>query len=271
MIAMPQKTEFDFEAYLGKIDAMGMVPTDAVCVFTAGSLALGWGNATSDADYFAITAAPWTGETNGRNSTHSGDAPGLSMAVYVGKRRVDVEYWTETQIDQLIDNVSWEQYDMNKTLMELVTIHDFDVLQRIMHACPLRNSDWLAIRQERVNKSALRALAVARNFTYTDIFIEDCVGQLEAGDLRSAVISARLAFGYAIDALLFSVGGGVGGNTLANKWRARHLAEVEQDVIAFDEYWAIETMRDYDDDDPAAWVERVVLACRQVCLEVSVT
>lgn len=125
------------------------------------------------------------------------------------------------------------------------------------------------VRRDQVAKSALRAIGVGRNFHAADIYIEDAVGQLKAGDLKSAVLSARGAFGHAVDGLLFSFGG-IDGNMTVNKWRARHLAEIDQDIISFDEYWAIETMRDYADAHAAEWVEKTILACHQICLEISV-
>jgi hypothetical protein len=259
---------FDFASYLAAIDERGWLPTEPLCVYNAGSLVLGWGNETSDVDFFVVTAQPWDGETNYTNATSADPGHVSWLAAYVGERRVDVEYWQDRQIDQIIQNVSWERYDNQAT--ELVTDHDIEVLQRFGHARALQGGSWLEDRRAQVAKSALRAICVGRKLNYTDFYVEDAVGQLNAGDLRSAVLSARIAFGYAVDAVLADAGG-VGASAPANKWRARHLAELDQAVIPFEEYWAIETMQDYDDAHPADWVERAVLACRRICLSISVS
>lgn len=265
----PTTVPFDFESYLGAIEERGWLPSNPLCIYNVGSLVLGWGNETSDADYFVVTDEPWAGETNKANPTSADPGFVPSLTAYIGDRRVDVEYWQDRQVDQIIDNVSWQQFDNNLKATDLVTNHDFEVLQRIGHARALRGAEWLEARHRQVAKSALRAIGVGRNFNYADIFLEDAAGQLKAGDLNSAVLSARIAFGYAVNGLLFSAGG-VGGNTPANKWRARHLAEIDQDIIPFEEYWAIETMRDYDDAHAAEWIEKTILACRRICLGVPV-
>lgn len=268
MSYMP-KTSFDFASHLPDLDERGWVPQSALCVYVSGSLLLGWGNATSDADYYVITEDEWTGETNNANPTSAEPGFAPSLATYVGDRRFDIEYWRDEQIGQLIDNVSWPRYEEAKTLTDLVTNHDSEVLHRLLHAKALRGGEWLERRQADLRASALRAVWVRRNLYYTDVFVEDAAGQLEGGDLKSATLSARTAFGFAVDALLASTGG-VGGSTPANKWRARHLSEIDQAIIPFDEYWAVETMRDYDPDRPAAWVEQTVLACRRICTEIDV-
>jgi hypothetical protein len=266
---MPAKTPFDFTPYLATIEESGWLPEAPLCVYSVGSLVLGWGNETSDADFVVITEEPWEGETNRSNPTSSDPGVVLSLATYIGDRRVDVEYWQDSHIEQIIGKVSWQRFDNNKRNADLVTNHDFEVLQRIGRAKALRGAEWLDARRAQIGKSALRAIGIGRNFHLADIYLEDAGGQLRAHDLKSAVLSARIAFGYSIDALLFSTGG-VGGNTPANKWRARHLGEVDQDVISFDEYWAIETMRDYSDEDAADWVEKVIRICRRISLEVPV-
>lgn len=263
----PTTVPFDFESCLSAIEKRGWLPSSTLCIYNAGSLVLGWGNEASDADYFVVTEEPWAGETNNAYATSADPGFVPSLAACIGDRRVDVEYWQDRQVAQIIDNVSWQRFDNNQKAADLVTNHDFDVLQRIGHARALRGAKWLEARRGQVAKSALGAIGVGRNFNYADIFLEDAVGQLKANDLKSAMLSARIAFGYAVDGLLFSTGG-VGGNTPANKWRARHLAEIDQDIIPFEEYWAIETMRDYDDAHAVEWIEKTILTCRRICLEV---
>lgn len=263
------KNSFDFASYLVAIEERGLLPESPLCIYNAGSLVLGWGNATSDADYYVVTTEPWTGEVNNSNPSTSDPGWVPSTSTYIGDRRVDVEYWRDEQIEQIIDNVSWERYDNNIRARDLVTNHDFEVLQRIGHAEALRGADWLERRRDQIAKSALKPIGVGRNLYYSDVYLEDAVGQLEADDNRSAVLSARAAFDFAIDALLLHHGG-VGGNTPINKWRARHLSEIDQSALPFDEYWSIETMRDYDDAKPRPWVESAVLACRRISLAISV-
>jgi hypothetical protein len=255
----------DYRSCLDELRRRDLLPADHHAVFVAGSLVRGWGNVSSDFDIYVVCAEAPTGTPAVANVGLRPDVVPVEVA-YVNRQRWDIEYWTDGQVDQLLDKVSWHEFDTNQTAGDRLNRHEMDFLERLGYAVPVAGEDWLQRRRKQLDDSALRSVLVARALNFADLFVEDAVGQLKSDDVESAVLSARLAFGNAVDALLAS--GGQFGQS--GKWRARRFRQVEQDVMSWDEYWTVETMRDYDPADPARWVESVVLMCRKISLEVSI-
>ncbi|MEV4556222.1 nucleotidyltransferase domain-containing protein [Kitasatospora sp. NPDC049285] len=257
----------DLRTCLPELRSRGLLPECCVAVYVSGSVARGWGNEDSDLDIYVVTADPWTG---GAEST----APVVLepnavpvAATRVGRMRWEIEYWTESQADQLVRKVSWASFDRQLGAAEPAAALlpcELNFLERLPYAVPLTGEDWLAARRADVASSALASFAASHQLQQAEAFLEDAIGQLNAADLHSSVLSAKMAFGHSVDALLASHGE-VGRSW---KWRARRFQEVRQDVLAFDEYWGLETMRSYDPDNPSRWVEEVVRTCRKIFFEV---
>jgi hypothetical protein len=89
-----------------------------------------------------------------------------------------------------------------------------------------------------------------------------------ARDFDSAVLSARKALGRTVDALLESEGH-FGART--PKWRAWRFRDSRPKALSFEEYWALETVRPFDPDDPQTWVNLVVQRCTDLTLEVEIS
>lgn len=86
----------------------GLLPRERSAVYLSGSLVRGWGNAQSDLDVIVVSGGTCVPETNG--SRPAAVAPGFLPvhSFYAGDRRWEVEYWTESQVDELLDAVSRE-------------------------------------------------------------------------------------------------------------------------------------------------------------------
>jgi hypothetical protein len=248
---------------LAELRARGAVP-DVTSVFVSGSRVRGWGNSTSDLDVYVVTPVPYTRETTAvaRVGLHPDSVP--VQAEYVDNQRWDIEYWTEGQVLEALEKVSWGQFEINASTSDLLAVHEFDLLERIRYAVGLTGIDWLRKIRDQLDTSAIRSVVAARWLMNLDTLTEDVVGQLHAGDVHSAVLSAKMAFGRAIDALL-AHHGEIGHSA---KWRARRFRASSQDVINWDEYWDIETMRAYRDDTPEEWIETVLLLCRRISFDV---
>ncbi|MBV1849579.1 nucleotidyltransferase domain-containing protein [Catellatospora tritici] len=241
-----------------------LLPSDVRCVYLSGSLVRGWGNPQSDLDVYVVSDSPWSGDSAAVVPLRglSGSIP--VNAFYVDGCRWDVEHWQVVQIDALLAEVSWDRYDSGELSHLGLSRHEIDVLERLAYAQPLLQPDWLASRQEALKQSALRTALVAERLNLTDLFIEDAVGQLRAGDEECAVLSARLAFEHVVDALLASRG--EFGHS--SKWRPRRFRAVQQDLLSFEDYWRLETMASYDHRRPASWVEETVETCRRIAQQV---
>jgi hypothetical protein len=241
----------------------GLVPSDALAAFLVGSVARGWANPGSDYDVNVVTAVPPTSGPTGQVLLPL-DPPTVPVAdAALPDRRCEVKYFLDTQVDQLLAKVSWAAYEGAGTAGgQLGTVEEL-FLERLATCVPLTGSEWVQQRRSSLAASAFGAYTVTRSLAQADGSVEDALGQLAAGDVESAVLSARKAYGNAVDALCESRG--EYGYHLP-KWRARRVRAVASAALPFDTYWAVETMRAYDPADPAAWVESVLYACADLAL-----
>lgn len=248
-----------------ELRARDLLPEHTVSVYLAGSIVRGWGNEGSDLDVYVIVPQRW----------HSTTALPVTMPLtpdtvpleicYVDGRRWEVTYWLESQVDQLLARVAPRDPEDGPAKGTLA-VPEYSFLERLTYAEPVLGADWLASRRAEVLGSALRAMLVAQHLDSLDNQTEDAAGMLAAGDLVSAVLAARNAFGYAVDALLAASGEfGYG-----PKWRARRMIQAAPAVLAFDDYWALETMRGFDQETPGAWVEEVLRACQDITMDISI-
>jgi hypothetical protein len=254
----------DLAGCVDELRERGLLPHDLHCVFAAGSQVSGFGHKTSDLDLYVVSETSWSGPTAKRRAIGLEPNWIAIEEIFVGGTRWDIKYWTASQVEQMLAKVSWAHFTSGKTDDENLSLVELSTLERLTYAVAADGEEHLEQLRRRVGKSALTSTVVVRSLNYTDTYIEDAVGQLNAGDLYSAVLSARIAFGHAVDALL-AYHGQLGQQP---KWRARKLAAVRPEVLSFEEYWSTETMRDFDPDDPAAWIRRVVSICQRICMEV---
>ncbi|MGW0589554.1 hypothetical protein [Streptosporangium sp. NPDC002607] len=243
-----------------------LLPQSCESVFLSGSLVRGWGNPTSDLDITLVTTEPWAGPS-AEPSFVALEPPVIQWEkIHAMGRRWDIEYWQDGQVDQVLAKVSHEAFKGDRAAWKLLTEDETAFLERIPYAVPVSGHQWLYDRREQQCESAYTSVLVSRSLDHADSFVEDAVGACEAGDLDSAVLSARLAFGHAIDALL--AGHGEFGHS--PKWRARRFRKAGPRLLTFDHYWSVETMRTFDPADPVRWVEEVVSLCQRVSMEVNV-
>ncbi|MEV8509750.1 hypothetical protein AB0368_33670 [Actinoplanes sp. NPDC051475] len=243
-----------------------LLPDGHRCVFAGGSLIRGWGNATSDIDVFVVLDEP-AGVASTISAPVGLDAGAVHVrSVYVDGRRWDVEYWLESQIAQLLEKVSPSEFASGKDIGLWLTPHEVDFLDKFSSSQLLHGGDWFEQWRGRLEASAYRSVVAVRALDYYDNYAEDVVGQLATGDTESAVLSAKAAFGYAIDGVL-ALYGEFGSGT---KWRARRFLAAQPKEMSFDDYWAFETMRTFDPAFPERWPEEVLLFCRDLCSKVDV-
>jgi predicted nucleotidyltransferase len=243
-----------------------LVPEDAVAVYISGSRVLGWGHANSDIDLFIVASelpAPDATGADEISSFHLSTDPAeiLVGVAFVGGERCDLEYWRETQVEQLLQRVEESDIAGGRPPPALIT-RETEFLFRLGVGQALLGSEWLAERQARLEESDFRAVCAAIWLDKADAFVDDAVGLLQSGDPHSAALAAREGFGFTIDALL-AYAGSLHPNV---KWRARKLRTTPLTAISFDEYWAYETMADLDQEDPAPWVERVLARTQELML-----
>ncbi|WP_282202950.1 hypothetical protein [Kitasatospora fiedleri] len=253
----------DFAAVLA---ARSMLPADPVALFVAGSLIQGWGNPRSDYDIYVITRAPWQTDRTVAHPVPLTPATFHTDVLHEQGRSWEVRYWQADQIDQILAKTAWEGTLETLPPASRLGVDESVLLQRLPHALAVHGADWVAERARRAEQSAARAMFIVRALDYADGSVDDAVGQLEIGDVHSAVLSARRAFDFAVDALLASHGH----YGESPKWRARRFRAVRPAALSFDAYWSVETMRGYDSADPAAWVLKTTRLAKDLLLDTRV-
>ncbi len=259
--------KLDVSVILPEMRSRDLLPADTAGVFASGSMVRGWGNPTSDVDVHVITGslrASSIAETG-----HVSLDPNILTyeRIYVNGRRWDVEYWTTGQVDQLLAKVTWEAYDGPDSPWSTLSKTEHGMLERLPYAVAADDGTWLSGVRQRLAESAHRIILTGISLRESDGLIEDAAGQLEAGDVHSAVIAARMAFNHVVDALQANEGQF---GSVWPKWRARRMTLIDSDVLPFETYWATETMAAFDAANPGAWVEETIGLCRKISSELEV-
>lgn len=264
-------TRVNTRAMLGgsvaSLGARDLLPPDCLAVLCVGSVARGWDNEQSDYDFVIVSRSQFAAPP-GSQLVSVPLIPDITptVAIHVEGRRWEIKYWVDEHFDQMLAKVDWSIFDGASFSRILVEAEEI-TLERLSSCIPLLGADWAAKRRGEVAQSAFRASVVTRSLAGLDSAVEDALGQSAAGDLYSATLSARRAIGHVVDALLDSRGCY---GSLQPKWRARRFRSALPPELTFDDYWAMETMRDFDPDAPQKWIDNVLALCAQLAMEVEV-
>jgi hypothetical protein len=260
----------DLSSAIEEVTAAGLLPEQRCAVLVVGSVAVGWDTSTSDLDLCVVTVDPWPGAPGGPTNPVSSlpvlldpDCIRVEVTRAAG-RRCELKYWTDGQLDQTLDKMSWAAFEAGELTQGVLSPEEFGVLQQLGKAVPLEGADWLRTKIDRLEKSATRATVCSRLLVLLDGLTEDAAGHLRAGDTDSGVLTAWLAYGRAVDAVL-AAHGELGENP---KWRPRRVREIAPPELPYADFWAITTMRDLDPADPARWVAAVIRTCQDLSAEV---
>jgi hypothetical protein len=246
--------------------AHDLLPRTYDAVFVSGSVVVGWAHANSDVDVYVVSdePAPLQPQSFARVAVDPPAVP--SVVAFVHGRRIDVEYWLPTQLEQILAKVAQIDFEGTESAGSDLMPEEINILFRLSVGQPLAGEQWLRAMQRRITASAVRPILTSLYFNKADGLIDDAVGQMRSGDSASAVIAARNAFGLTIDGLLAHHGQLVP----AEKWRARKFERANPPEIEWDEYWRIETMSELDRNDPEAWVVAVVERCQALIAQVDI-
>jgi hypothetical protein len=257
----------DLSGCLEEMERRALLPDDRLAVICVGSVARGWANDSSDFDFHVITREYWQGTDAGALSVSLTPDSVPAVGVHVDDRRWEIKYWMDTHYDQMIAKVGWDRYEEGVASPKIFGATEELALERILSCLVLSGEEWVRRRREEIEASAFKAFATTRSLADADGSLEDALGQLAAGDTESAVLSARRALGHIVDALLESHG--VYGYWQP-KWRARRFRDASPKQLSFEEYWSLETMRDFDPAAPEGWVTQVVRLCHRLFPEIEV-
>lgn len=251
--------------WLAPLRERELLPVDSLAVFVVGSAARGWDNGRSDFDIYVVTSREWDTDTSDTIRMPLNPPRIHSEMFYHQDRRWEITYWLSSQIEQMFGKVSWDEYEREVIAKDVLTYREELALARLENCLPLLGDEWIAAGRARLATTAFRSFLVVRSLSAADDAVEDALGQMEAGDVESATISARKAFDHAIDALL-EAHGEYGSHT--PKWRPNRFRAASPAMLSFDKYWALETMRNYDPVDPCPWIKEVLTICQDISIRV---
>jgi hypothetical protein len=254
--------------WLGPLRGRGLIPEDSVAVFVVGSAARCWHNERSDFDIYVVTACERETETSSIMRMPLNPPRVHNEIFYDRNRRWEITYWLVSQIEQMLAKVSWAEYERAVFADDFLSYREELALGRLENCLPLLGGDWILGYRDRLRATAFRSLVVARSLSAVENAIEDALGQMESGHIESATISARWALGHAIDALVEAHG--EYGSQMP-KWRPNRFRAVSPAVLPFEKYWELETMRDYDAQDPGRWIKEVLTICRDISSQVELS
>ncbi|MFF2132094.1 hypothetical protein ACFVW1_43475 [Streptomyces olivochromogenes] len=260
--------EMSVDDWLAPLRERDLLPDGVLAAFVVGSAARGWHNARSDYDIYIVTATQRDAGTGDPIPLPLDPPFATSETFYAQDKRWEVKYWLDTQFDQMLAKVSWDAYEQGTSAARALTFLEELTLSRLGSCLPLQGEDWVLDVRRRLAESAFRSFVVVRSLGEVDDAVEDALGQMEAGHLESATISARNAFGYAIDALLESEGEY---GSYQSKWRPNRFRAAAPDALSFEAYWELETMRTYDPADPRPWIKDVLTLCQDIAMRVEVS
>jgi len=260
--------QIDVSQMLNTLQARQLVPDTCQAAYVVGSAARGWSNKRSDFDICLVSTQPWPGpETMGVPVPLQ---PSMVQwhTFHADNHGWDLAYWLDDQVDQMLTKISWTEYDQARASSDdVLTPREEVFLGRLATCVPLVGEAWLARRRAEIEASAFKAILVTRSLGSASNAIEDGLGQMENGDLNSAVLSARIAFGHTVDALLAERGEY---ESQIPKWRARRFQVADPVALTFSKYWAIETMQDFDPKDASKWISEVLTLCQDLSLKIDI-
>jgi hypothetical protein len=250
----------DFSGYLPELSGNGHVPPDYQAAYVSGSFARGWANAGSDIDICFVVSEVSSVRADAAVAVRLvPDTVPVVQTTLVG-RRCEIKYWLDGQVDQMLEKVTWDAAEGATLAFTRLLPQETAFLSRLRHGVALAGADWVQKRSAEIDASAFRSIFAERSLFLSYGQVEDAVGQLASDDLESAVLSAKAAFISVVDAVLAEHGECWD----TAKWRARQLKAAAPAQLTFDEYWAVETLRDFDAEDPRRWVEDVLMRCRRI-------
>lgn len=232
-----------------------------------GSMARGWSNPKSDYDFYLITTLPRVGTSGGVYRLPLDPPEVRTESFYSDGKRWEVTYWTADQARQMTEKVSWTSFESDVVAGQVLHWREEIFLERVSTGVALTGGEWLPQHREAVEASAFRSLMVTRSLSAADDSVEDALGQVEAGDLHSALLSARKALGHSVDALL-EWHGEFGSHS--PKWRPNRFRAAAPSILSFEDYWDLETMRTYDPVSPGRWITQVLTLCQDISMKVEV-
>lgn len=183
-------------------------------VYLGGSRVEGHGNRWSDVDVFVIGDLSPVGP-----DVRPGDVNVVSVHFF--KRiRFDFEYWEPARVRELARRLRAIRLGISRDLTRTAFSHIEECfLHRLRTGKPLLDREGFRRWQSRFDFRKFSSYQAQETIRHVDAMLEDACGMLEAGQLETAVFTAREMVGEAVDAYCHFRGE----TDPVKKWRLVHL------------------------------------------------
>jgi Nucleotidyltransferase domain len=187
-------------------------------VYASGSVVEGFGNSRSDIDIFVV------GDGRPCDSGVLIEKEQFTISIhFLGKRRVDFEYWPVEQIHVIAARLNCIHVGDDFVADKLAPVEKL-FIHRLKVAIPLCNPIQLSNLKSRFDWQRFQGYLVQEATHRIDGAIEDVWGMMETGRLLDATLRARDIAGFAADAGRFAQGE----TNPLEKWRAAALTRLSQ-------------------------------------------
>ncbi len=184
-------------------------------VIWTGSLLEGFGNSTSDIDFYVIVddvagrPGVFVPLSNGR---------GYRSETIGGKTRIDLNFIaTQTLNDLIAQLTAFEEYDADRVQLDP---EGLEILHRMTFGIQIAGCEELTLRPDKqLLSNYIAAVMIERANSYK----QDSIGSLLDGDPESAIVSDRMRLRCLIDAFLARNGLT---NARFDHWRIKKLAQL---------------------------------------------
>jgi 8-oxo-dGTP diphosphatase len=189
----------------------------------------------------------------------------LTRHLYQDGRSWNVEYWSRTQITEVIRMLEAEG--------SLPRVSELRLLDALWRGPVLAGADQVAVWRKEL--TALKVPERCRDLLFARARqeIELSAAFSAAGASHGAVLSAAAATAHAIDGFLAAHGHLLPDHAARYQRYADLYAQLPpgEGVVTPEDYWRLQTMRDLDPDAPHRWVRGAIQTCLAVIADPDVT
>jgi predicted nucleotidyltransferase len=198
-----------------------------VTAYVCGSLVEGFGNGTSDLDCFVLTDGLSRRRADGGESARFDLADYRVDIDYADRYRTDTECWDISRVCEIADEINSCPVD-EWTAPGRMNMSWFQLAHGIHIGWAVHDDAEFTKLRDRFDWPHLCHVIYCGNMLQYTGFAEDAVGAVQAGDPGTALLTSRLALGYAADALLAAHGS----TNIKQKWRFAKMGRLGLDALA---------------------------------------
>lgn len=230
--------------------------TDPYTVFLSGSIIEGFGNAESDLDVFVVypDELPTMRTDFDRGSN--------TIAVeFTTDWRLDIESWSRPQVFQVAHSLNHCPPENQNACMNLQPF-EIDLAHRFRIGIPILKEDHFQELLQAFDFQHISKIIMMRSLICYNSVAEDAAGAIASKQYGTALLTARQAVQFAIDAFLAASGE----TNAKEKWRFQKLERLQAEE-QLKQYWTFETPHITSQEDVLSYAKSCLLFAQRTTIE----